>query len=354
MASERVGADTPTPLRGEPLLHARPCVRGGGQPHLNRVTLYWPLPSPLMPQISDSLRAAAARLRTGTGEAADVVLDTAFWYGIAFQGARVVLILALAFAVLAVVGRVRRRWVRGVEGLPTLDPRRQRTLTVAGLLGSAAQYVVWPVAAIMALAELGLDVGPLLAGAGVAGLAVGFGAQTLVKDVISGVFLLFDNTLHVGDLVRIGADEGTVEYIGLRLIKLRKFDGELLMVPAGELRAFGNKSIGYARALVSVGLPYERDVDRSLAALQSVADEWAAEAAGRRVMLGDRPEVQAVTEPGASALTARIVVQVQPGEQWAAERELRRLVRKRFDEGGVEPDAAPPPARDAGDAAAGA
>lgn len=288
-----------------------------------------------MPQLSDSLRAAATRARTAA-EAAEVVFDATFWYGVGLRLARVAVIVLLAMAVLALVRQARRRWVRRVADLPPLDPRRQRALTVSGLVGSAARYAVWLVAGFMALAELGMDIAPLLASAGVAGLAIGFGAQTLVKDVISGVFLLFDNTLSVGDTVRIGVDEGTVEYIGLRLIKVRKFDGELLMVPAGELRTFGNKSIGYARVIVPVGLPYERDVDEALAALRAVAEEWASEPENREVMLEETPEVQAVTELGESAVTARIVVQVLPGEQWRAERDLRRLVKKRFDEGGVE------------------
>jgi small conductance mechanosensitive channel len=287
-------------------------------------------------QIADSLDAALDSVATAAIEAKEAVLDTAFWYGIGARAVRVAFVLFLALLVLAVVRRLKRRWVRRVQDRPTTDKRRQRVLTVADLVGSVARYVVWGVATIMLLAEIGLDVGPLLAGAGIAGLAIGFGAQTLVKDVISGLFLLFDDTIGVGDLIRFGDDAGVVEYVGLRLIKVRKFDGELLMIPAGELRVFGNKSIGFARVIVNVGLSYEEDVNRALGALEEVAREWAQTDEAKRIMLEEAPEVQAVMDLGDSAVTARVVVQVIPGEQFQAERDLRRLVKKRFDEMGIE------------------
>ncbi len=290
----------------------------------------------LLLQVADSLRQAADSLRLVLTEAGDTVLDLGFWYGLGMRALRVALVLALALAVLGVVGRLKRRWVHRVEDLPTLDKKRQRVLTVADLVGSVAKYVVWGVATIMILSELGLNVGPLLAGAGIAGLAIGFGAQTLVKDVISGLFLLFDDTIGVGDLITHGGEAGTVEYVGLRLIKVRKFDGELLMIPAGELRTFGNKSIGFARVIVPVGLSYEQNVDTVLEALEAVAAEWAAREEVRAILLEEAPQVQALLDLGDSAVTARIVVQVVPGEQFAAERELRRLIKLRFDERGIE------------------
>src|SRR5690606_8701324 len=282
------------------------------------------------------LSAALDTVTARAEQATETVLDTGFWYSVGATAVRVAFIVFLALLVLGIVGRLRKRWVRRVRDRPTTDKRRQRVLTVADLVGSVARYVVWGVAGIMVLAELGLDVGPLLAGAGIAGLAIGFGAQTLVKDVISGLFLLFDDTIGVGDLIRMGNDAGTVEYVGLRLIKVRKFDGELLMIPAGELRVFGNKSIGFARVIVNVGLSYEQNVNEALAALEEVAREWAETEEAKRIMLEEAPQVQAVMDLGDSAVTTRVVAQVIPGEQFAAERELRRLIKNRFDEMGVE------------------
>lgn len=280
-------------------------------------------------QSVDSTIAAARTLR-------DTLLSEAFWLNVGWTALKVVVVVALALVVLGLLARVKRRWVTRALAAPTLDKRRQRVLTTADLLGSLARYVIWTIAGFTVLEVVGIPVGPLLAGAGIAGLAIGFGAQTLVKDVISGFFLLFDDTLGSGDLIRIGEDVGTVEYVGLRLIKVRKFNGELLMVPAGELRTFGNQSVGFARVIVNVGLSYEQDVNEALRALEEVAAEWAATDAAQEVMVEDAPQVQGLIELGDSAVMARVVVQVRPGEQFGADRDLRRLIKERFDERGVE------------------
>jgi len=291
-------------------------------------------------QLRDTLAGAAGRLRTDATSAAETVFDFGMWTGLIARLIHVGVIIALAALALFVVSRFKRRMIRRVDALPPLDPRRQRTLTVADLIGSTARYVVWGLAVIMALAELGLDIGPLLAGAGVAGLAIGFGAQTLVKDVISGVFLLFDRTIHVGDLVTIEGQSGTVEYIGLRLIKVRMFDGELLMVPAGELRTFGNRSVGFARVIVEVPLNYEQNLEEVIKALDEVAQEWADVEENRAALLEEKPEVQAVIQRSDGTLAARIVAQVRPGEQAGAERSLRRRVKERLDARGFTAPAA--------------
>jgi len=247
---------------------------------------------------------------------------------------RVLIILALAALILALVRRGTERWMDNVADLPASDPKRQRAVTLGSLLQSMAGYVVWAVAGIMVLSEVGLDIGALIATAGIAGLAIGFGAQTLVKDVIGGIFLLFDDILHVGDLVTISGHTGTIEEIGVRLIKLRKFDGELVMIPAGEVRIFGNKSVQWARAIVPVGLSYGQDVDDILPIMERVANDWVAE--HEDIVLEEAPQVQGLMDFGDSSVTARVVVRVKPGEQYAAERELRQRLKRVFDEKGVE------------------
>ena len=275
-----------------------------------------------------------------TADAAQALLARAvsleFWIGIGEVVLKVALIALLALVAIRIIVRITTRWEAQVADLPVLAPKRQRVITVASLLRSTGRFVIAAVAVLMALDAVGLAIGPLLAGAGIAGLAIGFGAQTLVKDVISGIFLLLDDSIHVGDLVRFGPDTGTVEHVGLRIIRIRKFDGELLIVPAGELRTFGNKSVGFARVIVEVGLSYEADADEALAVLKDVAAEWAAVEENRAVMLEPEPLVQAFTALGDSAVTARIVFQVQPGAQFLAERDLRLLIKRRFDERGVE------------------
>ncbi len=302
-------------------------------------------------QAADSTPASTLpRLINQLQEAAT---DPAVWTAIAGTLLQIALIVALGIVVLRLLDGAVTRWKGRVEDLPAHAPKRQRTYTIGNLLTSAGRYVIWPIVAIMALSELNVDVGALLATAGIAGLAIGFGAQTLVKDVIGGIFLLFDDIIHVGDLVRIGNDTGTVEDIGVRLIKVRRFDGELLMVPAGELRVFGNRSIEFARVVVPVGLSYEQDIETILPVMERVANEWM-EATDPDILMEEAPTVQAITDFGESAVTARIVMKVRPGEQFPAERELRLRLKRAFDELGIEipfprrtvytrPDDNPPP-----------
>ena len=282
--------------------------------------------------LTDSLEEAARTF----GDVRDALTSEAFWLGVGWRAVQVVIVVAAALFVLAAIARVKQRWVRRAQASPAVDKRRQRVLTVADLLGSVARYTVWTITGITVLSVLGFDIRALLAGAGIAGLAIGFGAQTFVKDVISGFFLLFDDTLGNGDLIRIGDDVGVVEYVGLRLIKVRKFSGELLMVPAGEVRTFGNQSVGYARVVVNVGLSYEQDAREALRVLEEVAEEWAATDAARAVMVEDAPQVQGLLSLDDSAVTARVIVQVRPGEQFAVDRDIRSLVKERFDERGIE------------------
>ncbi|WP_397547283.1 mechanosensitive ion channel family protein [Rhodothermus marinus] len=256
------------------------------------------------------------------------------WMGLLGTLLHIGLVVLLILIGLRVIDRAADRWMQRVADLPASHPRRQRASTLANLISSTARYTLWAVGLIMILSELGINVSALLATAGVAGLAIGFGAQTLVRDVISGVFLLFDDTIHVGDLVRVGNDVGTVEHIGVRLIKVRKFDGELLMIPAGELRIFGNRSIGFVRAIVEIGLAYEQDLDTILPVIERVASEWAQ--AHRDILLEEKPEVQAIMSFGDSAVTVRVAVQVRPGEQFKAERDLRLRLKRTFDELGIE------------------
>jgi small conductance mechanosensitive channel len=257
-----------------------------------------------------------------------------FWEPLFTGALRILLILVIALVLIRLVRQATGRWINRFSELEASDPRRQRAATLGNLIESAAQYVVWPIVAIMVLSEVGLDVGALLATAGVAGLAIGFGAQTLVKDVIGGVFLLFDDIIRVGNLVNIGGTIGTVEEIGVRLIKVRKFDGELVMIPAGEIRTFGNKSMDWARVVVPVGLSYGQDVDAVLPIMEAVAQSWAEE--HEEILLEDEPTVQGLMDFGDSSVTARVVVQVKPGEQFAAERELRMRMKRAFDERNVE------------------
>jgi small-conductance mechanosensitive channel len=205
--------------------------------------------------------------------------------------------------------------------------------TVAPLLKSLLKYGTIFVGGVLVLRAMGVDPTPIIAGAGVIGLAVGFGAQTLVKDVISGFFLLFEGVIAVGDAITFGNSGGVVEEVGLRVTKYRTFSGELWVIPNGEIRAFGNYNRQWTRAIVSVGVAYEQDVGKTMRIMEEVGKQWAEE---RRDIVLEAPEVQGIMSFDDSSVNLRLVIKVRPMQQWGAERQLRYRLKETFDREGVE------------------
>jgi len=234
--------------------------------------------------------------------------------------------------------RNRRGPVSGTVGLVddgTLNRRVQRTEALGTLLASVAGAVIWSIAGLMALDRLGLNLGPLLAGAGVVGIAVGFGAQTLVRDLLSGVFMLIEDQFGVGDVIDAGEASGTVEGISLRLTRIRSVDGTVWHIPNGEIRRVGNQSQEWSRALIDVPVPYASDLSGVIALIQDVSDGMAADPAWSDRILS-RPEVWGAERFDADAVAIRTVLTTRPLEQWAVSRELRRRLKTAFDDAGIE------------------
>jgi small conductance mechanosensitive channel len=191
------------------------------------------------------------------------------------------------------------------------------------------------VAGTMILGELGLDIGPIIAGAGIVGLAVGFGAQTLVKDVISGFFILLENQFSVGDSIQIDDIGGGVEKMTLRATFLRDLEGTLHVIPNGEIRTLANKTKDWARAVVNVGVGYEANVDRVLAVLEDVGRQLSADETFGPVLL-EEPTALGPLEFGDSAVTVRLMVKTRAGQQWGVGREMRRRIKEAFEQEGIE------------------
>ena len=205
--------------------------------------------------------------------------------------------------------------------------------TIAPLLKNLLKYCIIFVAGVVVLRVLGVDPTPIIAGAGVVGLAVGFGAQTLVKDVISGFFLLFEGLIAVGDVISFGNSAGVVEEVGLRVTKYRTFTGELWVIPNGEIRAFGNSNRQWMRAVVAVGVAYEQDISKAMRVLDEVGKAWAEE---HRDIVLEPPQVQGILSFDESSIALRLAIKVKPSQQGAAELELRRRIKEAFDREGVE------------------
>jgi len=252
-------------------------------------------------------------------------------------GVRILIIILaslLGYYLLRLISRQLERLVE-VEEYATANEREQRCKTLSTILTSAGLVLIAAIAAVMILSELGLNVGPIIAGAGIAGLAIGLGAQTLVKDIISGFFILLENQFAIGDVISVRGINGEVEKMTLRATFLRDLEGTLHVIPNGEIHILSNKTKGWARAVVNVGVAYKEDVERVSAILERIGQEmWQDE--GYRLLLLEEPAVSGVEELGGSTMTLRIMVKTQPGRQWDISRELRKRIKETFQKEGIE------------------
>jgi len=216
----------------------------------------------------------------------------------------------------------------------TFSATERRGATIASLVRSLGTVVVLLMAALFTL-NLFISIGPILAGAGVLGLAISFGAQSLVKDVIAGFFVLLENQFAVGDIIQAGGKSGVVEKMTLRIVQLRDLEGTLHTVPNGDIGPVSNMTRAWSRAVVDVGVAYGTEVDRALAVFEDEASRFAADAAWGAKLDGP-PEVQGVQDLGDNAVVIRTRLRTIPGEHWAAGREFRRRLKNRLDREGIE------------------
>ena len=252
------------------------------------------------------------------------------WWG---KFIAIIIILVVAKIALSVINKLIEKSLTPLKKSKNYKKRISRANTLIPLLRSVSKYVIYFISGVMVLRELGVDTTAIIASAGVVGLAIGFGAQSLVKDMLSGAFLLFEGIISVGDSVTVGEHSGTVEVVGLRNIHLRKFSGELRVIPYGEVTSFGNFNKGYMRAIVEVGIAYEQDVERGMKALEEITNKWTEE--NKDIVL-EPPIVQGVLSLGSSDVTLRIAIKVKPMTHWGAERELKRRIKDTFDKKGIE------------------
>ena len=212
---------------------------------------------------------------------------------------------------------------------------KQRAEALGAVLRSVASIVVYSLAIIIALAEFGISLGPLIAGAGIVGVALGFGAQSLVKDFLSGIFMLLEDQYGVGDIIDVGDATGVVEEVNLRTTRLRDVNGTVWFVPNGEIRRVGNKSQQWARTVLDVEVAYDTDIARATEIIKRIADDvWRDELETATVL--EEPEIWGVENLGASGIAIRVALKTEPGEQFATARELRRRIKAAFDEAGIE------------------
>ena len=249
-----------------------------------------------------------------------------------------VLGILIALIILSQMSRWIVKWLERLvpekDSLQATEAKK-RAQTLGNILRHTFLIVIFFIAILMILGELGIQLGPLLATAGIGALAIGFGAQGLVKDVISGFFIILENQYRIGDAIEVAGVSGLVESVSLRKTVLRDLEGRVHTVPNGEIKVVSNLSKEWSRAVVDIGISYRDDVDHIIDLLGQIGRELAGEEPYQSAIL-ESPQILGVERFGESQLVIRMIVKTMPLKQWEVGRELRRRIKNRFDEKGIQ------------------
>jgi len=251
------------------------------------------------------------------------------------SGVRIALILLLTAVALRFARALSRRGFAALQRDEKDPEKRKRTDTLGSFAYYVMRAVIAVVSALMVLRETGVDVGPILAAAGVLGLAVGFGAQNLVKDVISGFFILLYDQIRVGDVVQVAGRSGVVEAINLKMVRLRDLSGNVSYVPNGEIGVVVNMTREFSQYVFDIGVAYREDVDQVMQVIRQLDDELRADPAFAADIL-EPIEILGLDRFEDSAVVIRARTKTAPIRQWAVAREFNRRLKRRFDELGIE------------------
>ncbi|MEU3775103.1 mechanosensitive ion channel family protein [Streptomyces sp. NPDC032472] len=345
-----------------------PALPSAGRPlHLEVPAVSWP-PAALLPLAADAPdpTASVKEAHESVTNAASFIEEN--WAGWLYLGLRILLIVVIAAALRSVVrksltkliGRMNRG-AEAVEGtalgglLVNAERRRQRSEAIGSVLRSVASFLILGTASLMVLGALDINLGPLLASAGVAGVAIGFGARNLVTDFLSGVFMILEDQYGVGDKIDAGVASGEVVEVGLRVTKLRGDNGEIWYVRNGEIKRIGNLSQGWATAGVGIQVKPSESLGRIREVVKEIGDGMAKETPWDERLWGP-VEVLGLEEVLLASMTVKVSAKTMPGQQFAVERELRWRLKEAFDEAGIGIIGGPAPAaeeEEPADAAAG-
>ncbi|MGD6967782.1 mechanosensitive ion channel family protein [Rossellomorea vietnamensis] len=282
-------------------------------------------------EAENPLEESADQAKQVTQEFWDKLISDDLWIEIGLASVKIILILLLTAVVLK-VGRTVIRNIFRVRSRSPFKITERREATLSKLLENVLTYVVYFIAITMVLTNLGVEIGALLAGAGIVGLAVGFGAQNLVRDIITGFFIIFEDQFSVGDFIRVGTLEGNVEEIGLRTTKIKNWTGELHIIPNGNIAEVTNFSIHNSIAVVDVSIAYEENIEEA----ERVISELLQTMPQKYEELVTPPDLLGVQTLGASDVVMRIVAECTPMQHWAMARNIRKDVKLVLDKHGIE------------------
>ena len=256
------------------------------------------------------------------------------------HGTRIAIIIAVSLVIYFIMRNTVRRGVRHslartMKDVPQSEiDKREETLT--WLFYTTSKLVIAMIALVLILSEVGINVGALLAGVGVAGIAIAFAAQSFIKDVIAGFIVAVENQFNVGDVISIGGITGIVESMNVRRTTLRDLDGILHIVPNGEIRVTSNYTKVWSRANLDIGVAYGEDADEAMAVIKRVWEEMAEDPDWGPLIISKTPVILRVNELGDSAVVIKVVGDTQAMQQWAVMGEFRRRIKKVFDEMDIE------------------
>lgn len=272
----------------------------------------------------DSIEAFQERLTTK-------LTDPALWGLLFFGIVKIIVILIIGQLALKIAKRALQQIGKKRDDSPLKFDER-RTKTIGKLLENIATYTINFVMILMILSQFGVNLGPVLAGAGVVGLAIGFGAQSLVKDVITGFFIIFEDQFAVGDVIQTGTYKGTVEEIGLRITRLKSWTGEVHIIPNGTISQVTNFSLCNSLAVLDVSISYETNMDKVIEVLNKAVKAHYETS----IDIVKEPEVLGIQTLGASEVTLRVIAECKPNTQAPVSRKLYGEIRKAFEASGVE------------------
>jgi small conductance mechanosensitive channel len=262
------------------------------------------------------------------------ILTPWFWS----HGVRILVILIGAYLVRRFGGMLIDKIIRKAvvsKGFLTPEAEKKREDTLIAVFEGALKVVIWAAVILMVISELGVNIGPLLAGAGVVGLAIGFGAQYIIRDFFTGLFIILENQYRVGDVICIGDKCGMVENINLRMTVIRDADGAVHHIPNGEIKIATNKSKGFARVNLVIGVAYDTDLEKVKKVVNQVGQEMTQDPEWKDKII-KAPEFIRVDNFGASSVDIKISGEVKPLEQWGVLGELRKRIKIAFDKEGIE------------------
>jgi len=254
------------------------------------------------------------------------------------HGVRILIIIIGAYIIRrfggVVIGKIIRKAV-STDGFLSPEAERKREDTLITVFSGTLRVIIWMAALLMIIAELGVNIGPLLAGAGVIGLAIGFGAQYIIRDFCTGLFIILENQYRIGDVICVGDACGEVEDITLRTTIIRDKDGAVHHIPNGEVKIATNKTKGFARVNLVIGVAYDADIDKVKEIINKVGQGLVRDPEFKDKIL-KAPEFVRVDNFGPSSVDIKISGEVKPLEQWGVLGELRKRIKNAFDENGIE------------------